>query len=333
VTARIAVTCLAVLALVAGIFLLERPRSGLEVSHLRAGQTPITVMQEPGADGPLVVIAHGFAGSRQLMAAWQLTLAQAGYVTASFDFEGHGRNPVPMSGDVTALDGTTQLLMAEIGRVTDAVLEETGAQPRVALLGHSMASDLVVRQGIEDNRVEAIVGISLFSQAVTEDTPQNLLIINGAFEGMLREAALEAMAPLGAGEGVTVGAPGDGFARRAVASPFVEHVGVLYAPSGLREARAWLDRSFGRPVTEGPVAAIGPAILLTLFGVVLLARVLSRSLPEGPAPQRPGTGVVPRARGASRDCHAADPRAVRHAVSCRCWWPTTSRCTSRSTGR
>jgi hypothetical protein len=289
VTARIAVTCLAVLALVAGIFLLERPRAGLEVSHLRAGPTPITVMQQPGADGPLVIIAHGFAGSRQLMAAWQLTLAQAGYVTASFDFEGHGRNPVPMSGDVTALDGTTQLLMAEIGRVTDAVLEETGAQPRVALLGHSMASDLVVRQGIEDNRVEAIVGISLFSQAVTEDTPQNLLIINGAFEGMLREAALEAMAPLGAGEGVTVGAPGDGFARRAVASPFVEHVGVLYAPSGLREARAWFDRSFGRPVTEGPVAAIGPAILLTLFGVVLLARVLSRALPEGPAPQRPGT--------------------------------------------
>jgi pimeloyl-ACP methyl ester carboxylesterase len=141
VTARIAVTCLAVLALVAGIFLLERPRAGLEVSHLRAGQTPITVMQQPGADGPLVVIAHGFAGSRQLMAAWQLTLAQAGYVTASFDFEGHGRNPVPMSGDVTALDGTTQLLMAEIGRVTDAVLEATGAQPRVALLGHSMASD------------------------------------------------------------------------------------------------------------------------------------------------------------------------------------------------
>jgi hypothetical protein len=142
--------------------------------------------------------------------------------------------------------------------------------------------------------VEAIVGISLFSQAVTEDTPQNLLIINGAFEGMLREAALEAMAPLGAGEGVTVGAPGDGFARRAVASPFVEHVGVLYAPSGLREARAWLDRSFGRPVTEGPVAAIGPAILLTLFGVVLLARVLSVRCRRGLLRSAPGL------RGSSR---------------------------------
>jgi len=274
----------ALLALIVGLVLLERPRQGLEVTHLTAGQTPVTVMQQPVADGPLVVIAHGFAGSRQLMEAWQLTLAQAGYVTASFDFEGHGRNPVPMSGDVTALDGTTLLLMDEIGRVTDAVLEATGAAPRVALLGHSMASDIVVRQGLRDSRVEAIVGISLFSEAVTEDQPQNLLIINGYFEAMLREAALEVMAPLGVGEGETFGTPGDGFARRAVASPFVEHVGVLYAPSGLAEARAWLDASFGRPAATAQLAAIGPPILLALLGVVLLARVLAARLPEGSAP-------------------------------------------------
>jgi hypothetical protein len=287
VTGRIVATCLAVLAITLGLFLLERPRAGLETTYLRAGQTPVTVMQRPGADGPLVVIVHGFAGSRQLMAAWQLTLAQAGYVTASFDLEGHGRNPVPMSGDVTAIDGTTQLLMDEIGRVTDAALSTTGAPPRVALLGHSMASDIVVRQGLRDSRVEAIVGISLFSQAVTQDAPTNLLIINGAFEGMLRQAALAVMAPLGVGEGATVGTPGEGFARRAVSSPFVEHVGVLYAPTGLREARAWLDQSFGRTPSDGPVAAIGPAILLTLFGVVLLARTLAAALPEGPAPHSP----------------------------------------------
>jgi hypothetical protein len=292
VTGRIAVTVLAVVALVAGIVLLERPRAGLQITHLAAGQTPVTVMQQPGADGPLVVIAHGFAGSRQLMEAWQLTLAQAGYATASFDFEGHGRNPVPMSGDVTALDGTTQLLMDEIGRVTDTVLSVTGTEPRVALLGHSMASDIVVRQGLRDERVEAIVGISLFSQAVTPEEPQNLLIINGAFEGMLREAALEAMAPLGAGEGTTVGTPGDGFARRAVSSPFVEHVGVLYAPSGLEEARDWLDATFDRAPAQSIIAAIGPAILLSLFGVVLLARTLASRLPEGPAPHRVGTGRV-----------------------------------------
>jgi hypothetical protein len=273
---------LAIVALAAGLFLLERPRAGLEVDHIRAGDTPVTLMQRPGADGPLVVIAHGFAGSRQLMAAWQLTLAQAGYVTASFDFEGHGRNPVPMSGDVTSVDGTTRLLMDEMGRVTDAALSVTNARDRVALLGHSMASDIVVRQGIRDARVEAIVGVSLFSQAVTEEVPENLLIINGSWEAMLREAARDVMAPLGAAEGETAGTPGAGFARRAVAAPFVEHVGVLYAPSGLREARDWLDASFGRPPSDTPLATIGPAIVLMLFGIVLLARGLAFALPAGP---------------------------------------------------
>ena len=45
------------------------------------------------------------------MQSFALTLAQAGYIVVSFDFMGHGRNPVPMSGDVTSIDGTTTLLM------------------------------------------------------------------------------------------------------------------------------------------------------------------------------------------------------------------------------
>ncbi|GAA5076360.1 alpha/beta fold hydrolase [Roseibacterium beibuensis] len=280
---------LAVVCVAAGLFLLERPRAGLDITHTEVGTTPVTVMQRPGAEAPVVIIAHGFAGSRQLMAAYQLTLAQAGYITASFDLEGHGRNPVPMSGDVTSVDGTTQLLMAEIGRVTDAMLDLPGAEPRVALVGHSMASDIIIRQGISDDRVEAIVGISVFSEAVTEDQPQNLLLLNGAWEGMLREEARRVMAEIGAEEGQTVGTPGEGFARRAVAAPRVEHVSVLYSPVALRETRAWLDESFDRD-SAGPVAAIGWPILLTLFGIVLLARPLAHLLQVGHAPWSPTRG-------------------------------------------
>lgn len=281
------VNLVAVAALVLGIAMLERARTGLEITLIDVGTTPVTLMRRPYAQGPVVVIAHGFAGSRQLMAAYQLTLAQAGYLTASFDFEGHGRNPVPMSGDVTAIDGTTRLLMQEIGRVSDAVLDSPGADGRLVLLGHSMASDIVVRQGLADPRVEAIVAISLFSQAVTGNAPNNLLIINGAWEGMLRQEAQRVMAELGAPEGQTIGTPGDGFARRAVAAPMVEHVGVLYSPTALREARAWLDATFARPHMGGAVAAIGWPILLALFGVVLLARGLAQALPAGTAPAHP----------------------------------------------
>ena len=145
------------LLILAGLWHLERERTDLSITPLAVGSTPATVYQRVGgAKAPAVIIAHGFAGSRQLMEAYALTLAQAGYVAVSFDFEGHGRNPTPMSGDVTRVDGTTQMLKREIGRVTDAVLALPGVDGRVALLGHSMASDIIVRRALDDPRIAAI---------------------------------------------------------------------------------------------------------------------------------------------------------------------------------
>ncbi|WP_224816693.1 alpha/beta fold hydrolase [Hasllibacter sp. MH4015] len=274
----------AIVALVLGIVLLERGRAGLEIRHDAVGRTPVTVTQLPDAEGPVVVIVHGFAGSRQMMSAWSESFARAGYIAVALDLEGHGRNPVPMSGDVTVIEGTTRLLLEEITRVTDWAMALPGADGRVALVGHSMSSDLVVRQGIADQRVEAVVALSMFSGAVTAQEPYNLLILNGAWERALREEARRVMAELGAGEGDTVGEPGGSFARRAVAVPFAEHVGILFATTGLREAVGWLDASFGRE-NDVVVPVLGWGIILMLSGAVMLARPLAQLLPEGPVPE------------------------------------------------
>ena len=134
-----------------GVWMLERERSELSIEQYQVGETPVTVYRAAGGGpAPAIVIAHGFAGSRQLMEAYALTLARAGYVAVSLDFEGHGQNPTPMSGDVTRVDGTTKLLMAEIGRVIDFALALPGVDKRIGLLGHSMASDIVVRQALVD---------------------------------------------------------------------------------------------------------------------------------------------------------------------------------------
>jgi len=294
----VAIAAFALMAMAAGLFGLEAPRAGLSIGTAQVGQTPVTVMQPSAPQGPVVVIAHGFAGSRQLMAGWQLSLARAGYITVSFDFEGHGRNPVSMSGDVTSIDGTTRLLMAETERVIDFALGLPGAGSQVALLGHSMASDIVVRQALADPRVEAVVALSAFSAAITPDAPENLLILNGAWEGALRAEATRVMAEIGAAEGETVGVPGPGFARRAAAVPMVEHVGILYAPHGIDEGIAWLAASLGVPV-QGQAVNLGPWIVLTLLGVVLLLRPIAELLPIGAAPWHPdrrlfwGLAVVP----------------------------------------
>ena len=284
---------------------LERPRAGLQIETLRIGTTPAT-LYSAAAEGPLVVVAHGFAGSRQIMQAYSLTLARAGYRALAFDFEGHGRNPVPMSGDVTEVAGTTQRLVDQTLAVVAAGRDRTGWDGPVALLGHSMATDVIVRaaaQGTADENaalpevgaaaapqvadIGPVVAISMFSQAVTSTHPKDLLMITGQWEPPLRRFAREAMAMVDpeAGEGETARA-GD-VRRRAVVAPYVEHVGVLYSPTGLRAAVDWLDAAYGRATSSGaPVAAIGPWLVLLLGAIVALTGPAARLLPAraGPRP-------------------------------------------------
>jgi dienelactone hydrolase len=289
--ARRVVLLLALAFAVLSVVMLERGRGDVTATPLAVGATPATVWQTPGTGpAPVVIIAHGFAGSRQLMDSFAITLAQAGYIAVSFDFEGHGRNPTPMSGDVTVVEGTTRLLMDEVARVTDAALALPGADGRVALLGHSMASDIVVRQAIRDPRVQATVAISMFSLAVTDRDPRNLLVIAGAWEGMLAEEALKALrlTDPSATLGQTVGDPVRGSARRAVLAPAVEHVGVLYSATAMRESRDWLDPTFGR-TSDAPIHPRGAWIAILLVSTVALGwplAALTRALrPAAPPPR------------------------------------------------
>lgn len=290
---RWSVLVLALIASFWSVWQLESARTGLEITSLSIGTTPATVTRLPNiTSAPVVVIAHGFAGSRHLMEGFALTLARVGYIVVSYDLLGHGRNPVPMSGDVSYVMGTTLVLMDELARVSDAALALPGADGRLALLGHSMASDIVVRQAVRDPRVGAVIAVSMFSLAVTKDQPRNLLIITGEWEAMLAHEAEKALrlADPAAVLGETVGDPVQGTARRAVLAPNVEHVSVLYSRTTLTEARDWLNASFGRNGT-GDVPARGGWIALLLVSVVALgwplAGALRRFRADVPPPDLP----------------------------------------------
>ncbi|WP_029057275.1 alpha/beta hydrolase [Stappia stellulata] len=283
------VTLVALIAIAVSIFNLERGRAGLDISGMSVGTTPATLYRKPGEAGPLVVIAHGFAGSRQLMQAYSLTLARAGYTVLAFDFEGHGRNPVPMSGDVTSIDGTTALLVAETRRVIAAGRALTPEISGLALLGHSMATDILVRAAIAERDagtpVDAVVAISMFSQAVTADRPVRLLAISGEWETRLRAVALADLRKVqpDAAEGET--ATAGNVQRRAVVAPGVEHVGVLFSETALRETRNWLDGAFNR-TSSGRIVLPGVWILLLMAGIVGLFKPLTMLLPQTAGPPR-----------------------------------------------
>ncbi|GLS88777.1 alpha/beta hydrolase [Cypionkella aquatica] len=274
---------MALLLCFAALFQLERARAGLQISDLRIGTTPVTLYQR-APSGPVIVVAHGFAGSRQIMQSYSLALAQAGYRVLAFDFEGHGRNPKPMSGDVTAIDGTTALLVAETRRII-AYARSLPGDNRVGLLGHSMATDIIIRASIaevESNQpVQAVVAISMFSQAVTADSPQQLLVISGQWESFLRKAGLDAARQVNpaAAEGAVVGS---GPTRRAtMVAPGVEHVGVLFSTSAVQAAQDWFDTSFKHTSATKPTPR-GWWILALLDGIVLGLYPLAANLPAGP---------------------------------------------------
>ena len=290
---------LAALAIVTALTLLWRSGAGVEVERSWLGSTPVTVYR-PAAELraeaasqwdesrlgglPVVLISHGFAGSQQLMQAFAVTLARNGYLAVTFDYYGHGRNLEPLTGDVMDIEGATRSLRDQTAAVADFALALPDAAPGLALLGHSMASDIIVRHALSDPRVAATIAVSMFSPAVTQAAPENLLVIVGNLEGRLKIEALRAVGLVTEqpAAGVTFGSFDDGSARRAVFAPAVEHVGVLYSPTALREAAGWLDQSFGRsPGTNtGYIDNRGLAIPLLLSGLVLLAWPLSKLLPR-----------------------------------------------------
>ncbi len=148
----IAVLLVALLALAAigtGLWRLNSVTAGLDIEALRVGQIPITVYR-PAAAGTasapalVVVIAHGFAGSQQLTQPYAVTLARNGYLAVTFDFPGHGRNPEPFVARLEDEDRRVGVLLRAFEQVAGFAAGPPGANGRLALLGHSMAGDVLL---------------------------------------------------------------------------------------------------------------------------------------------------------------------------------------------
>lgn len=291
---------------------------GLIHEQVDLQQAPVTVFRPADGQGaPVVVIAHGFSGSRQMMQPFATTLARNGYVTVSFDFPGHGANPKPLAGEIGEAQRTEVLLDA-----LTAVVDFASALPeydgRLALLGHSMAGDIAARYadrananaatdatgsgqaapGVTagtaiadpDDDVDALVAVSPYlSQEIGRHqagAPENLLFIYGEWEPqMIHEQGRNAVAEvteLGPSEieaEVTYGRHDDGSARRLVIADNVEHIGVLYSPESLDATLNWLNEVFSHR-GSGWIDARGAWLGLYFLGVILLAWPLSRLLPR-----------------------------------------------------
>ena len=285
---------IAVLAMAVSIVQLNRAADGIVTDDIAIGTIPARVFhRQEAAAAPVIVIAHGFAGSQQLMQSFALAFARNGYIALTFDFAGHGRNPSPLTGSITEESGATETLLSDLEKVS--TFARTLGDGRLAVLGHSMASDIVVRFAQRNPDVSATLAVSMFSPVVTASSPRNLMVIVGDWEGMLKQEALRAVSlatvPIEAQAGITYGDPLKGSGREAVFIPHTEHVSVLFARESMRAAVAWLDKCFDiHRATPIELDVRGPWIALLITGAVLLGWRAARYLPEV-TPEPIGAGL------------------------------------------
>lgn len=274
----------ALLAVTVAVWQLESTRSGLEISTLQVAAIPVTVFRPRAAEpSPVVIVGHGFAGSQQLMQPFAIALAQAGYVAVTYDQPGHGRNPVALPGDFLESDTRDRQLLAALDDVL--VAARPLGDGRVALLGHSMAAQVVLAYASRHPEIAATVAVSPFAaDAVTAALPRNLLVVDGALEPEIVRAAAARAVRMAAGEsaapGITYGDFSRGTARRYAYAGGVEHIGVLYSRDSRAEAVDWFNKAFSRARAAPRLPDIGLWLGVLYTAIVALAWPLAALLPR-----------------------------------------------------
>lgn len=217
-----------------GVF---KARSGLVTRSLAPQDIPMIFMAPQGGNKvPGVLIAHGFAGSKQLMLGYGHTFAQAGYATLLWDFSGHGGNPAPLNLDSLQPD-------LEVAYETLRQQPEVDAQ-RLGILGHSMGSSAVMTASIKQpSRFAATIAVSPTRADVTPDRPANLQLQAGSGEGRFVESA-KSLLQVAGGENLNLV---EGKGRSLIIVPNVEHITILFSDISHQQALQWLNQTFNHP--------------------------------------------------------------------------------------
>jgi dienelactone hydrolase len=243
---------------------------GLKVVHASAGGVPMVFIGPSQAiDGsrPLVLVAHGFAGSGTVMRGFAYTFAHAGYVVALWDFDGHGSNLNPMPANT--LNGS--LLPNAEAALSEAQRLGLVDNRRLAILGHSMGSGVALTFGQQHPETAATIAISPVGTSVTPALPHNLLLMAGSLEPGFAGSAEKRLEEAG-GAG---GDPAKGTGRKLVIIPNVEHISILISTKAHATALEWLNATFGVqpgavPYTDRRFVWFGIGIIGTLLASATL---------------------------------------------------------------
>jgi pimeloyl-ACP methyl ester carboxylesterase len=223
------------------------------------GGTPLVVYEpgEPPGWGqrpelterlPVVVLAHGFAASTEIMSSLARRLTRSGYAVVTFDFRGHGRNPQRL-GLVSG--GRHPGLREDLSAVLLFARTQKHFDPeRVVVAGHSMGGFAVVDYASYDPSVAAVIGISGAAPPSGPYSPPNALLIWASGDpARLQDLSRRTGAELAGLERLVLDESyGDverGSAVRLSEVEGVDHITILYSSEAARRIVDWLRQTVG----------------------------------------------------------------------------------------
>jgi pimeloyl-ACP methyl ester carboxylesterase len=236
---------------------------------------------------PGVLLAHGINNNKQTMELLALELARRHMVAMTFDFGGHGGSyRREHDADQDAED---------LRRTLAALTGHRSVDPeQLAIIGHSIGARAAVQVAREDDRVRAVVAISMSIDAGPH-RPNNLLLAAGIYDQCyapryLSEDLQRATGKDLAEADVVYGSFDQGTARQLCLSPQTDHLLAPYDPRLIRATASWIERSVGRKPDRAVNARVhwlaaarscliaGASLLVFLIALAGFCRWMRRSI-------------------------------------------------------
>ena len=250
----------------------------LMASRQIVNDTPVKLLEPKNPNGTLVFIAHGFAGSSNFMRPLAVSLSHSGFTTIRYDFLGHGENKNPYSGSITELSGATEHFVKQTNSIINHY-KEVYEPEKMILIGHSMASDIIMRTALKRTDIFSVIGISAYTDAITSKKPSNILILNGEWEPRLKLKAYDILTKIGIArpeENITYGSFNDGTARKISTIINADHVGILFSERTQIAIAEWFNEIFKSEIISNTnKMGIWIAILLSSIFMLILFFILS----------------------------------------------------------
>jgi pimeloyl-ACP methyl ester carboxylesterase len=227
------------------------------------GDIPVPVLKmqpKQGSSGLTAIIAHGFTGSKELMAGFGAELARAGITAYLFDFPGHGQSPATFPNDISSTRITQNNLDALNEVVTYVRTHRVANQsPDIILLGHSMGSvavgDYAMAHANEPDIVTTILVSPVGEEYPTLQQPKNLLILAGKDDipGAISDSQrlVQEACNLSSVQSTPVecGDPTHGTGRRLNILSGLNHLTILNGSLTFQEMLHWVQRAYPNEVT------------------------------------------------------------------------------------